>query len=85
MLCGRRVLGVALGLSALMVSAGRGRTIWPRASSAPPTVDIETLGPKVGDTLPDFDLPDQHGQRHSLKSSLAGNGAVLVFFRSADW
>jgi len=49
------------------------------------SVDIDALGPKVGDRLPGFSLPDQHGQEHSLESLLGPKGAVIVFFRSADW
>jgi peroxiredoxin len=35
--------------------------------------------------LPDFTLRDQNGQPHSLKSLLGPKGALIVFFRSADW
>jgi hypothetical protein len=49
------------------------------------TVDIDEKGPKVGEVLPGFTLPDQHGQLHSLTSLVNPNGAVIVFFRSADW
>ena len=48
-------------------------------------VDVERLGPQVGAPVPDFSLPDQHGERRSLRSLLGPKGAVLVFFRSADW
>jgi hypothetical protein len=44
-----------------------------------------TLGPKVGDRVPDFTLPDQNGVARPLASLLGPKGAVLVFFRSADW
>jgi len=58
-------------------------------AGAPPktatTVDVDALGPKIGDTIADFTLPDQHGQPRSLKSLITPNGAVIVFFRSADW
>jgi cytochrome oxidase Cu insertion factor (SCO1/SenC/PrrC family) len=76
----------ALGLT-LVISAG---TV-SQAISSPQqqvgagAVDLETMGPKVGDALPDFTLPDQHGQPRSLKSMIGANGAVVVFFRSADW
>jgi hypothetical protein len=50
-----------------------------------PSVDLDALGPKVGDRLPGFSLPDQHGQEHTLQSLLGPKGAVIVFFRSADW
>lgn len=53
--------------------------------TASATVDIDKLGPQVGDRMPDFMLPDQHNEQHSLKSLLGSKGAVIVFFRSADW
>jgi hypothetical protein len=49
------------------------------------TPDPKTLGPKVGERVPEFSLPDQSGAMRSLRSTLGANGAVLVFFRSADW
>jgi len=52
------------------------------AAQAP---DPRTLGPKVGERVPDFSLPDQHGATRSRHSILGPKGAVLVFFRSADW
>ena len=60
------------------------------ASGAPPqlgaaVIDVETLGPKVGDTVPAFSLPDQHGTPRTLASLMGPKGAILVFFRSADW
>jgi len=48
-------------------------------------IDPQTLGPKVGERAPDFSLPDQHGVTRSLQSTFGPRGAVLVFFRSADW
>lgn len=48
-------------------------------------VDVETIGPKVNTAVPDFSLPDQHGRIRSLASLMGPKGAVLVFFRSADW
>jgi hypothetical protein len=44
-----------------------------------------TSGPAVGGTLPNFEAPDQNGATRSLKSLLGPKGAMLVFFRSADW
>ncbi len=49
------------------------------------TIDPRTLGPKVGERVPDFRLPDQHGVARTLHSTFGSKGAVLVFFRSADW
>jgi cytochrome oxidase Cu insertion factor (SCO1/SenC/PrrC family) len=60
-------------------------TLLSQQSAGAAAVDVETLGPKVGELLPDFSLPDQHGQQRSMKSLIGANGAVIVFFRSADW
>ncbi len=35
--------------------------------------------------MPAFEAPDQNGKMHTLKSLLGPKGAVLVFYRSADW
>jgi hypothetical protein len=42
-------------------------------------------GPRVGEAVPGFRLADQNGQVHTLHSLLGPKGALLVFFRSADW
>jgi len=42
-------------------------------------------GPDVGSTVPAFEAPDQNGQLQNLRSILGPKGALLVFFRSADW
>lgn len=42
-------------------------------------------GPEVGSTLPSFEAPDQNGRLQNLKSILGPKGALLVFYRSADW
>jgi len=42
-------------------------------------------GPAVGERVPDFHLRDQNGAEHDLHSILGPKGALLVFFRSADW
>jgi len=63
---------------------------WPRvfpallltgalAAAAVPT------GPKAGQAVPDFRLADQDGTVRTLRSILGPKGALLVFFRSADW
>lgn len=50
-----------------------------------PAVELARLGPQVGERAPDFELPDQNGRTHTLKSILGPNGAMLVFYRSAGW
>jgi hypothetical protein len=42
-------------------------------------------GPAVGQPVPDFSLQDQEGRTQTLKSVSGPTGAMLVFFRSADW
>ena len=42
-------------------------------------------GPEVGRTVPDFRLQDQNNAAQTLHSILGPKGALLVFYRSADW
>jgi hypothetical protein len=42
-------------------------------------------GPAVGQLAPDFSAQDQADQTQTLRSILGPKGAMLVFFRSADW
>ncbi len=80
---GDPVIMVSVGLLALGSALAQTRD---SQSNSPATlVDVETVGPKIGDVLPDFSLPDQHGQVRSMKSLLGPNGGVIVFFRSANW
>ena len=55
------------------------------ASSQAPVLDLSKVGPQVGQRVPDFAGSDQFGRRQTLRSSLGTKGAMLVFFRSADW
>ena len=48
-------------------------------------VDVSSLGPQVGEKVPDFALPDQHGRIRTLDSIMGERGAMLMFHRSADW
>jgi len=48
-------------------------------------IDVSTLGPQVGERVPDFSLPDQDGRVRTLQSIMGSRGAMLVFLRSADW
>jgi hypothetical protein len=75
--------GMALGcLLALGAAVGSAAHQQPNATQM---VDVERVGPKVGEALPEFSLRDQNGHVESLKSLLGPRGAVIVFFRSADW
>jgi hypothetical protein len=49
------------------------------------TVDTATIGPQVGAAVPVFEGVDQSGTRRGLSSVYGSKGAMLVFFRSADW
>lgn len=49
------------------------------------TPDGEGVGPQVGETIPDFSLPDGSGRVHTRASLIGPKGATIVFFRSADW
>ena len=42
-------------------------------------------GPAEGSPLPDFSAPDQAGRIQTLQSIMGPKGAMLVFYRSADW
>jgi hypothetical protein len=48
-------------------------------------IDVSMLGPQVGERVPDFNLKDQKGKSWTLPSVMGPKGAMLVFFRSADW
>jgi hypothetical protein len=56
-----------------------------QTASTSAAVDVTKLGPQVGQKVPDFSLPDQHGQMRTLASLMGPKGLVLVFNRSADW
>ena len=70
------VLGGWIALTATAVAAPQSPT---------PAGDVQTVGPRIGATVPTFVLPDQTAQPRSLASLMGPKGAVLVFFRSADW
>jgi hypothetical protein len=42
-------------------------------------------GPELGQQVPGFAAEDQNGRTETLKSIMGPKGAMLVFFRSADW
>ncbi|MGE0863482.1 MAG: hypothetical protein AB7P34_06225 [Vicinamibacterales bacterium] len=55
------------------------------AGQAPPPVDTSKIGPQVGAVVPAFSGTDQFGTPRTLASVMGPKGAMLVFFRSADW
>ena len=48
-------------------------------------IDVSKLGPQVGQHVPEFTLKDQNGKSWTLQSIMGPKGAMLVFYRSADW
>lgn len=65
--------------------------LWPGSANAGQAaqgrqkIDVSRLGPQVGQRVPDFNLRDQAGRMRNLQSVMGPRGAMLVFFRSADW
>lgn len=57
----------------------------PASAQEREPIDVSSLGPRVGEKVPDFALPDQHGRVRTLDSVMGERGAMLVFHRSADW
>jgi cytochrome oxidase Cu insertion factor (SCO1/SenC/PrrC family) len=70
-------LAVAL-LAALVAETGA-------MAQSPARIDVSKLGPQVGERAPDFTLNDQNGKPWTLQSIMGPKGAMLVFYRSADW
>ena len=62
-----------LSFSALAVAQGR------------VAIEVASLGPQIGDSVPTFKLNDQHRQPQTLESISGPNGTMLLFHRSADW
>jgi hypothetical protein len=71
-----RIVGLAVVLAAAHPSAQP-----PAATAADPA----KLGPQVGARVPGFSLRDQRSNTWTLESIMGAKGAMLVFFRSADW
>jgi hypothetical protein len=61
------------------------RTIWLTVVAAALWGQKISTGPEVGSTLPDFTAQDQAGRTQTLKSIMGTKGAMVVFYRSADW
>ena len=57
----------------------------PASAQEREPIDVASLGPQVGEKIPDFALPDQYGRIQTLDTIMGERGAMLVFHRSADW
>ena len=55
------------------------------AQTPAPTIDTARIGPPVGARVPPIAGVDQFGRSQTLDSTSGPKGAMLVFFRSADW
>ena len=73
----RSSLALALALAFGAFAAGQ--------TPAKSAEELAKLGPAVGQRVPDFSLVDQNGATRTLESILGPAGAMLVFFRSAEW
>jgi hypothetical protein len=69
----------------LAVAALAGGLALHTQPTQPPPVETANIGPQVGQAAPSFTGVDQFGRSQTLESSLGPKGAMLVFFRSADW
>ncbi|MCG8413651.1 MAG: peroxiredoxin family protein [Pseudomonadales bacterium] len=72
-------------LIVLLLSMGVTFSSLYAAESSRETIEVSTLGPQIGEVVPEFTLPDQNGNLHNLDSIMGPNGAMLLFHRSADW
>ena len=69
----------------MIVAGGVWSMIAPMSAQERETIDVASLGPQVGEQIPAFALPDQHGRVQTLESIVGEQGAMIVFHRSADW
>jgi len=57
----------------------------PRLRPLPKLDQNLKTGPAVGSRIPSFEALDQAGKKQTFDTLRGPNGAVLLFFRSADW
>lgn len=57
----------------------------PQPTTRFPATDEFPTGPAVGEVVPDFALPDQHGRLVSLAEARREGRALVVFIRSTSW
>jgi len=50
-----------------------------------PSDDNVTTGPAVGEEIPGFQAVDQNGTLLDFETIKGPRGALLLFYRSADW
>jgi hypothetical protein len=73
----------------VVLSAGawawQGRASTAAQGTPAPALDVEKIGPRAGMKVPSFAALDQAGTRRTLESLMGPKGAMIVFFRSAEW
>jgi len=74
---GMRRIACVCALAAVVIAAASAQEVRK--------VDVGKLGPQVGTIVPDFSLSDQQGHKRTLQSIMGPKGAMIVFYRSADW
>ena len=72
-------------ITATLIIAGSLVLVTGAGGQSPDPVDPTTLGPQVGETVPDFTLTDHRSQDRTLASLYGPRGVMLVFSRSASW
>ena len=77
-----RIIGAVLLASTGLIGASPPTEARQQAAAK---IDLKRLGPQVGERTPDFQLQDQAGKTWTLDTLLLSKGAMLVFYRSADW
>jgi len=81
----RAALGIALAVILFGVVSFLLQSRTPIDMQSRTPIDVASLGPQVGEQVPEFSLPDQNGQMRTLESISGPMGAMLLFHRSADW
>ena len=83
-----RLSGLAAELAAARYNAAKrmplNRTLALAATALVAQAAV-TTGPEIGQLIPAFSTVDQNGTMQTLKSLMGPKGALLVFYRSADW
>ncbi len=69
-------------LSNFLISASGLQPSSALAAQSSPSVKT---GPAVGDPIPSFRAIDQNGETRDFESIRGPKGALILFFRSADW
>jgi len=81
----RAALGIAFAVILFGVGSFLLQSRTPIDMQSRTPIDVASLGPQVGEQVPEFSLPDQNGQMRTLESISGPMGAMLLFHRSADW